>query len=114
MLLQGKKTGPPDDLAVAQKEEAYLPSSVKSQEEADPLSLTIVDLNRVDHPLEPGLRLEEWGVDLQKGKEESQKGGVFLLPGNLKDVTSHHKNTLWDELSSSLVFISLFYSENRY
>lgn len=59
MLLQGKKTGPLDDLAVAQKEEAYLPNSVRSQEEADPLSLTIVDLNRVDHPLERGLRLEE-------------------------------------------------------
>lgn len=59
MLLQGKKTGPLDDLAVAQKEEAYLPNSVRSREEADPLSLMIVDLNRVDHPLERGLRLEE-------------------------------------------------------
>lgn len=59
MLLQGKKTGPLDDLAVAQKEEAYLPNSVRSREEADPLSLTIVDLNRVDHPLERGLRFEE-------------------------------------------------------
>lgn len=59
MLLQGKKTGPLDDLAVAPKEEAYLPNSVRSREEADPLSLMIVDLNRVDHPLERGLRLEE-------------------------------------------------------
>lgn len=59
MLLQGKKTGPLDDLAVAQKEEAYLPNNVKSQEEADPLSLMIVDLNRVNPPLEPGLQLEE-------------------------------------------------------
>lgn len=59
MLLQGKKTGPLDDLAVAQKEEAYLPNSVKSQEEADPLSLMIVDPNRVDPPLELGLLLEE-------------------------------------------------------
>lgn len=84
MLLQGKKTGPLDDLAGARKEEAYLPNNVKSQEEADPLSLMIVDLNRVNPPLEPGLQLEEWGVDLQKGKEETRKGGVFLLPGNLK------------------------------
>lgn len=59
MLLQGKKTGPLDDLAAAQKGEACLPNSVKSQEEADPLSLTTVDLNRVDPPLEPALRLEE-------------------------------------------------------
>lgn len=59
MPLQGKKTGPLDDLAVAQKGEACLPNSVKSQGEADPLSLTIVDLNRVDPRLVPGLRLEE-------------------------------------------------------
>lgn len=59
MLLRGKKTGLLDDLAVAQKEEAYLPSSVKSQEEADPLSLMIADLNRVNPPPEPGLQLEE-------------------------------------------------------
>lgn len=57
-LLQGKKTGPPEDLAEAQKEEACLLSHVKSQEEADPLSLTIVDLNRVNPPLEPDLQLE--------------------------------------------------------
>lgn len=59
MPLQGKKTGPLDDLAVAQKGEAYLPNRVKSQGGADPLSLTIVDLNRVDPPLAPGLQLEE-------------------------------------------------------
>lgn len=59
MLLQGKKTDPLDALAVAQKEEAYLLNNVKSQEEADPLSSMIVDLNKVNPPLEPGLRLEE-------------------------------------------------------
>lgn len=59
MLLQGKKTGPLDDLAAAQRGEAYLPSSVKSQEEADPPSLTTVDLNKADPPLEPALQLEE-------------------------------------------------------
>lgn len=59
MLLQGKKTGPLEDLAEAQKEEAYLPNHVKSREEADPLSLMIVDLNRVNPPLEPGLQVED-------------------------------------------------------
>lgn len=80
MLLQGKKTGLlVEDLAAALKEEAYL-QNVINYEEADLLYLMIADQNRVNHPLELSLLVEEQRADQRKGNEENQKGGVFLLP----------------------------------